>query len=68
MAKRIAWLTDIHLEFATATSADAVVPGIDVTDALGIAEARRYGVAGVSERPEVAEAGLVEALDDNTGD
>ena len=44
------------------------VPGIDVTDALGIAEARRYGVAGVSERPEVAEAGLVEALDDNTGD
>ena len=44
------------------------VLGIDMTTALRIAEARRYDVAGVSELLQAAEVGLVEALNENTGD
>ena len=44
------------------------VLGIDITTALRIAEARRYDVAVVSELLQAAEAGLVEAFNENTGD
>ena len=36
--------------------------------ALGIAEARRYDVAVVSELLQAAEVSLVEALNEKTGD
>jgi hypothetical protein len=39
-----------------------------MTTALGIAEARRYDVAVVSELLQAAEAGLVEALNEKPGD
>ena len=42
------------------------VTGIDMTTALGIAEARRYNVAVVSELLQAAEAGMVEVINEPT--
>ena len=44
------------------------VLGIDMTAALGIARARGFDEAVVSELLQAAEAGLIEAMNDKDGD
>ena len=49
-------------------AASGQVLGIDMTAAFGIARARGFDEAVVSELLQAAEAGLIEAMNDKDGD